>query len=141
MPVTGTYSTAIAVIAAGFVGLGLLFRRAMKRPLSCRPMSSSPLDDCRPALQPQFSNEGWTFLLDGRVVEWFYEGLTEGTRLHVDHLRIDAVPDGDRLQIRWGVEVNGKISNGGRMTVPADNVTAFKEFVALAIANRTPGHS
>jgi len=33
LPVTGTSSTAIAGIAAGFVGLGLMFRRAAKRPL------------------------------------------------------------------------------------------------------------
>jgi len=33
LPVTGTYSTAIAVIGAGLLGLGLLFLRATKRPL------------------------------------------------------------------------------------------------------------
>ena len=105
------------------------------------PPGTDPSHLCRPALQPQFRNDGWTFLLDGRVVEWFYDTLGEGTRLHVDHLRIDAVPDGDGLQIRWGVDVNGTVSNGGRMKVLVENVTAFKEFVALAIANRTPDHS
>ena len=51
-------------------------------------------------LQPQFRNEGWTFLLDGRVVEWFYDVLTEGQRLHVDHLRMAAVLDGRCLYQR-----------------------------------------
>lgn len=32
LPVTGTYSTAIALIGAGFLGLGLLFLRATQRP-------------------------------------------------------------------------------------------------------------
>ncbi len=88
-------------------------------------------------LQPQFRNGKWTFLLDGRVVEWFYDELTEGKRVHVDHLRMEAVPDGDGLKIRWGVEVKGTIINGGRMDVPAASVTAFQDFIALAIANRT----
>lgn len=92
-------------------------------------------------LQPQFRNEGWTFLLDGRVVEWFYDVLTEGHRLHVDHLRMEAVPHGDGLRIRWGVEVNDTIINGGRMDVPADRVPAFEDFIALALANRTPDQS
>jgi len=91
----------------------------------------------QPALQPQFRNGEWTFLLDGRVVEWFYGGLTEGHRLHVDHLRMEAVPDGDGLRIRWGVEVKGAITNGGKMDVPAASVKAFQDFIALAVANRT----
>jgi len=92
-------------------------------------------------LQPQFRNEGWTFLLDGRVVEWFYDVLTEGHRLHVDHLRMEAVPHGDGLRIRWGVEVKDTIINGGRMDVSAENVPAFQDFIAQALANRTPDQS
>jgi hypothetical protein len=92
--------------------------------------------ECRPALQPQFRNGEWTFLLDGRVVEWF-STVSEGTRLHVDQLRIDAFPDRDGLRIRWGVEVGGEIINGGRMNIPLANVAAFEEFIALAIANRS----
>jgi len=88
--------------------------------------------------QPQFRNGKWTFLLDGRVLEWFFGALTEGHRLHVDHLRMEAVPDGDGLRIRWGVEVKGLIVNGGSMDVPAENVTAFQDFIALALATRTP---
>ena len=105
------------------------------------PSAATPHHDGRPALQPQFRNEKWTFLLDGRVVEWFYDSLTEGSRLHVDHLRMEAVPHGDGLRIRWGVEVKGKIINGGRMDVPADRVPAFEDFIALALANRTPDQS
>ena len=105
------------------------------------PPATTPQHDRRPALQPQFRNGLWTFLLDGRVVEWFYDVLTEGHRLHVDHLRMEALPHGDGLRIRWGVEVKGKIINGGRMDVAAANVAAFQEFIALALANRTPDQS
>lgn len=56
----------------------------------------------------------------------------------MDHRRIDAVPAGDDLKIRCGVDVKGTITNGGRMTVSAENVTRKKEFVALPMANRTP---
>jgi hypothetical protein len=88
-------------------------------------------------LQPQFRCEKWTFILDGRVVEWFYEGTSDTNRVHVDHLRIDAQPDGGDLKVRWGIEVSGTIINGGRLVVPAAQVGEFKDFVALAIANRT----
>jgi hypothetical protein len=88
-------------------------------------------------LQPQFRCEKWTFILDGRVVEWFYEGTSDTNRVHVDHLRIDAQPEGGDLKVRWGIEVSGTIINGGRLVVPAAQVGEFKDFVALAIANRT----
>lgn len=92
------------------------------------------------SLQPQFRTGKWTFLLDGRVVEWFYEGTSDTSRVHVDHLRIDAEPEGNGLTIRWGIEVSGSIINGGRLVVPAEQVGAFKEFVGMAIGNRTPGY-
>lgn len=90
------------------------------------------------SLQPQFRTGKWTFLLDGRVVEWFYEGSTDSHRVHVDHLRIDGEPDDEGLKIRWGIEVSGSIVNGGRLVVPAAQVGEFQEFVAQAIGNRTP---
>jgi hypothetical protein len=108
----------------------------MSQPLT--PAHTDLPHDCRPRLQPQFRSDKWTFLLDGRVVEWFYDTISEGTRLHVDHLRVEAVPRSDGLRIRWGAEVKGKIINGGRMDVPAESVPAFQEFIALALANRTP---
>jgi hypothetical protein len=92
------------------------------------------------SLQPQFRTDKWTFLLDGRVVEWFYEGTSDSTRVHVDRLRIDAEPEGNNLKIRWGIEVSGSIINGGQLVVPAAQIGEFKAFVALAIANRTPGY-
>ena len=92
------------------------------------------------SLQPQFRTGKWTFLLDGRVVEWFYEGTSDTTRVHVDHLRIDGEPDGPDLKIRWGIEVSGSIINGGRVVVPAAQVREFQDFVAMAIGNRTPGY-
>jgi hypothetical protein len=88
-------------------------------------------------LQPQFRTDKWTFLLDGRVVEWFYEGTSETTRVHVDHLRIDGEPEGDSLKVQWGIDVSGAIVNGGRLVVPAAQVGEFNEFVARAIGNRT----
>ena len=67
--------------------------------------SGPPMSEHTTHLQPQFRNGKWTFLLDGRFVEWFYDELTEGKRLHVDHLRMEAVPDGDGLErgqhTRW----------------------------------------
>ena len=90
------------------------------------------------SLQPQFRTGNWTFLLDGRVVEWSHVGTSDTNRVHVDQLRIDAEPDGDDLKVRWGIEVSGTIVNGGRHVVPAAQVGEFKDFVALAIANRTP---
>jgi hypothetical protein len=89
-------------------------------------------------LQPQFRTDKWTFILDGRVVEWFYEGTSDTNRVHVDHLRIDAQPDGSDLKVRWGIEVSGSIINGGRLVVPAAQIGEFKDFVARAIDHRTP---
>jgi len=89
--------------------------------------------------QPQFRTGPWTFLLDGRVVEVIREGAIDTTRVHVDHLRIDAEPKGNSLKVRWGIEVSGSIVNGARVEIPAEQVGEFKEFVAMAIANRTPG--
>jgi len=34
------------------------------------PPATTPRHDGRQGLQPQFRNENWTFVLDGRVVEW-----------------------------------------------------------------------
>ncbi len=51
---------------------------------------------------------------------------------------MDALPNGDGLRTDWGVEVMGKIINGARMDVSAENVPAFQDFIALALANRTP---
>lgn len=90
------------------------------------------------SLQPQFRTDKWTFLLDGRVVEWFYEGSSDSHRVHVDHFRMDGEPKGDGLKIRWGIEVSGTIVNGGRAVVPATQVGDFKDFVGMAISNRTP---
>ncbi len=92
------------------------------------------------SLQPQFRTGKWTFLLDGRVVEWCYEGTSDTTRVHVDHLRIDAEPKGSSLKVRWGIDVSGSIINGGRVDIPAEQVGEFKDFVAMSIANRTPGY-
>lgn len=91
------------------------------------------------SLQPQLRIDKWTFLLDGRVVEWFHEGTGDSRRVHVDHLRMDGEPDGDALTVRWGIEVSGTIVNGGKLKVPAAQVGAFKDFVTMATANRTPG--
>ena len=76
--------------------------------------------------------------VESTVVEWFYEGTSDTNRVHVDHLRIDAEPDGGDLKVRWGIEVSGSIINGGRLTVPATQVEEFKDFVARAIDNRAP---
>ena len=92
------------------------------------------------SLQPQFRTDKWTFILDGRVVEWFYEGTSDSTRVHVDHLRIDGEPKGNDLKVRWGIDVSGSIINGGRLVVPAAQVGEFQDFIAKAIANRTPGY-
>ena len=88
-------------------------------------------------LQQQFRTGKWTFLLDGRVVEWFYEGSSDSGRAHVDHLRIDGEQKDDGLKVRWGIEVSGTIVNGGRVLVPTSQVAEFESFVAMAIANRT----
>lgn len=58
-------------------------------------------------LQPEFRTGQWTFLLDGRVVETFYEGSTTNTRFHVDDLSIDGEPDGAGLKVRWGILIGG----------------------------------
>ena len=92
------------------------------------------------SLQPQFRTGKWTFLLDGRIVEWLYEGSSGITRVHVDHLRIDGEPDAGDLKIRWGIEVSGIIVNGGRAVVPAAQVSEFQGFVSKATGNRTPGY-
>ena len=90
------------------------------------------------SLQPQFRIDKWTFILDGRVVEWFYEGTSDSHRVHVDHFRIDGEGDGDALKIRWGIEVSGAITHGGRVVVPAERIGEFKDFVGMATSNRTP---
>lgn len=92
------------------------------------------------SLQPQFRTGPWTFLLDGRVVEWFHEGTSESNRVHVDFFRIDGEPSGSDLKIRWGIEVSGRIINGGRLVIPSAQISEFQEFVARAIGNRTPGY-
>lgn len=94
----------------------------------------------RHPLQPQFRTGKWTFLLDGRMVEWLYEGGSDTTRVHVDHLRIDGEQAADGLKIRWGIEVSGTIVNGGRAVVPPEQVDEFQSFVSQAKGNRTPGH-
>jgi hypothetical protein len=70
----------------------------------------------------------------------FYEGTSDATRVHVDHLRIDGELEGNNLKVRWGIEVSGSIINGGRLVVPAAQVGEFKDFVAMAIGNRTPDY-
>ena len=74
----------------------------------CDPTSAHVLEGARSAggfLTAQFRTDKWTFLLDGRVVEWFYEGSSESHRVHVDHFRIDVEPERDGLNVRWGIEV------------------------------------
>ncbi len=88
-------------------------------------------------LQPVFRTGRWTFLLDGRVVETFHEGTDHSTRYLVDLLRIDGEPDGAGLKIRWGIEVSGRITNGGKAALPAAEIPAFQAFVTQALANRT----
>lgn len=95
----------------------------------------------RAALQPQFRTDKWTFLLDGRVVETFYEGATVTTRFHVDHLKIDGEQHGLDIKIKWGIEVVGMLTGGGKAKVAAADIPAFNAFVAEAISNRTPGYA
>ena len=74
----------------------------------CDPASAHVLEGARFAggfLTAQFRTDKWTFLVDGRVVEWFYEGSSESHRVHVDHFRIDGEPERDGLNVRWGIEV------------------------------------
>jgi len=90
-------------------------------------------------LQHQFRTGKWTLLLDGRVVEVFHEGTDVAQRYHVDHLAIGTSPDGLGLKVKWGIGVRGMIMNGGKATLPPEDVPAFNDFVARAITNRTPG--
>lgn len=87
--------------------------------------------------QEQFRTGPWTFLHDRRVVETFFEGTSGSTRFHVDHFRIDGCRAGGDLDLTWGIEVGGRIVNGGRATVPAGQVGEFDGFVQALIASRT----
>lgn len=89
------------------------------------------------SLQPQIRIGKWTFLLEGRVVEWFYEGGSDSGRAHVDYFRVDGDLKGSDLKIQWGIEVSGTIVDGGRVVVPAEQVSEFQNFVKMAVANRT----
>jgi len=87
--------------------------------------------------QLQFRCDKTTLLLDGRVVEYFYEGSTESKRYHVDFLKMEAWPDGSGLKVRFGIQSSGTFVDGGRIDVPAGQVAELEDFVKAAIAART----
>jgi hypothetical protein len=89
-------------------------------------------------LQPQFRTGKWTFLLDGRVVETFYEGSSEASRFHVDYFTVQGKEDGQDLKVKWGNDVSGMVVNGGKTKIPANEVPMFQAFIDQARANRTP---
>ena len=88
-------------------------------------------------MQLQFRTGKSTFLLDGRVVEYFYEGSSTSMRFHVDFFRVDGKPKGSDLKIKFGLESFGMITNGGSETIPAAQIAEFEAFTAAARAART----
>jgi hypothetical protein len=83
--------------------------------------------------QLQFRCDKTTLLLDGRVVEYFYEGWSDSKRYHVDALKMEATPDGMGLKVRFGMQSSGTFIDGGKMKVPAEQVAELEAFVNAAI--------
>lgn len=87
--------------------------------------------------QLQFRCDKATLLLDGRVVEYFYEGWSDSKRYHVDALKMEARPEGSALNVRFGMQNSGTFIDGGKMLVPAEQIAELEAFVNAAIAART----
>ena len=70
----------------------------------------------------------WLLRLDGTVFELFRRGVIDGaTRLHLQHMAVEAKPREDGLRLTIGHEVGGMVM-GHRVDVPGprrDEVIAF----------------
>jgi hypothetical protein len=92
-------------------------------------------------VQLQFRSGDVTLLLDGRVVELFRATSEGSTRYHVDHVRMEITPakKGDGWQVRYGIDLSGMITGGGKFIVPLAQADELQRFIEAARAARTSG--
>jgi hypothetical protein len=77
----------------------------------------------------------WILLLDGNVFELFHRRASANTRLHIDHMAVEAKPRDDGLRLTIGHEVDGMVV-GQKVDVPADRRDAVMALFAEARRRR-----